>query len=70
MIDAAKSAGVTRIIYTSILKGPANPMILAQDHIAAEAALLASGIPATLLRNGWYTENSTGALGAAVAMAQ
>jgi NAD(P)H dehydrogenase (quinone) len=41
-------------------------MILAQDHIATEAAIRDSGIPATILRNGWYTENYTGALGAAV----
>jgi NAD(P)H dehydrogenase (quinone) len=66
-IAAAKSAGVKRLIYTSILKGDANPMILAQDHIATEAAIRDSGIPATILRNGWYTENYTGALGAAVA---
>ena len=66
-IAAAKAAGVTRILYTSILKGDASPMILAQDHIATEAAIRESGIPATILRNGWYTENYTGALGAAVA---
>jgi NAD(P)H dehydrogenase (quinone) len=65
-IAAAKAAGVKRILYTSILKGAANPMILAQDHIATEAALAEAGIPATILRNGWYTENYTGALGAAV----
>ena len=62
VIDAAKAAGVKRIIYTSILKGDASPMILAQDHIATEAALHAAGIPATILRNGWYTENYTGSL--------
>jgi NAD(P)H dehydrogenase (quinone) len=67
VIAAAKAAGVGRLIYTSILKGDANPMILAQDHIATEAAIRDSGIPATILRNGWYTENYTGALGAAVA---
>lgn len=66
VIAAAKQAGVTRILYTSLLKGDASPMILAQDHIATEAAIKASGIPATLLRNGWYSENYTGALGAAV----
>ena len=66
-IAAAKAAGVKRLLYTSILKGDASPMILAQDHIATEAAIRASGIPATILRNGWYTENFTGALGAAVA---
>lgn len=67
VIAAAQQAGVGRIIYTSILKGAANPMILAQDHIGTEAALQASGVTATILRNGWYTENYTGALGAAVA---
>lgn len=65
-IQAAKAAGVGRIVYTSILKGDASPMILAQDHIATEAALQASGLPVTVLRNGWYTENYTGALAAAI----
>ncbi|NJS38329.1 MAG: SDR family oxidoreductase [Rhodobacteraceae bacterium] len=66
-IQAAKEAGVARILYTSILKGDASPLILAQDHIATEVALREAGIPATILRNGWYTENYTGALGAAIA---
>jgi NAD(P)H dehydrogenase (quinone) len=66
-IAAAKAAGVGRILYTSILKGDASPMILAQDHVATEAAIRESGIPATILRNGWYTENYTGTLNAAVA---
>jgi NAD(P)H dehydrogenase (quinone) len=65
-IAAAKAAGVGRILYTSILKGDASPMILAQDHIATEAALRESGLTVTVLRNGWYTENYTGALAAAV----
>jgi NAD(P)H dehydrogenase (quinone) len=65
-IAAAKAAGVKRIVYTSILKGDQSPMILAQDHIATEAALREAGIPATILRNGWYTENYTGSLAAAV----
>jgi NAD(P)H dehydrogenase (quinone) len=66
VIAAAKAPGVGRIVYTSILKGDASPMILAQDHIATETALAASGLETTILRNGWYTENYTGALGAAV----
>lgn len=66
VIEAAKAAGVGRIVYTSILKGTSSPMILAQDHIATEAALAESGVPHTILRNGWYTENYTGALGATV----
>jgi Predicted nucleoside-diphosphate-sugar epimerases len=46
VIDAAKAAGVGRIIYVSILKGTDSPMILAADHRATEVALAASGIPA------------------------
>ena len=63
-IAAAKAAGVKRIVYTSLLKGDANPMILSQDHGPTEAALIDSGLAHTVLRNGWYTENYTGALGA------
>ncbi|NBZ87668.1 SDR family oxidoreductase [Stagnihabitans tardus] len=66
VIAAAKAHGVGHVIYTSILKGDASPMILAQDHIGTEAALKASGLGFTLLRNGWYIENYTGALGAAI----
>ena len=62
VIAAAKAAGVKRLIYTSILKGDASPMLLAQDHIATEAALAESGLAVTVLRNGWYTENYLGAL--------
>ena len=67
VIDAAKQAGVTRIVYTSLLRGAANQMLLALDHAPTEAALIESGIAHTVLRNGWYTENYTGALDAAVA---
>ncbi len=66
-IDAGKAAGVGRIVYTSILKGEASTMILAQDHIVTEAALKASGVDYTILRNGWYTENYTGSLAGAIA---
>ncbi len=66
-INAAKAAGVGRIVYTSLLKGEASPLILVQDHIATEADLKASGVPYTILRNGWYTENFTGSLGGALA---
>jgi len=67
VIAAAKAAGVGRIVYTSILKAAGSPMkFLTADHAKTEAALAASGLPHTLLRNGWYTENLTGALGAAL----
>ncbi len=67
VIAAAKAAGVGRIVYTSILKGAASPLILVRDHITTEADLHASGLTVTILRNGWYTENYTGSLGGAIA---
>jgi NAD(P)H dehydrogenase (quinone) len=66
-IAAAKAAGVKRILYTSLLKADAGGMKLGQEHLETEAALKASGIPATVLRNGWYTENHTGTLPGAIA---
>jgi NAD(P)H dehydrogenase (quinone) len=57
VIDAAKAAGVALLAYTS---APGSlTAALADDHRATEEALLASGLPYTLLRNGWYHENYT-----------
>ena len=56
-IDAAKEAGVGHIVYTSAPKATTSPLILAPEHKATEEYLEASGIPFTILRNGWYTEN-------------
>ena len=67
VIDAAKAAGVGRIIYTSILKATGSTMLLAADHIATEDMLAASGLAVTLLRNGWYLENLTGSLSGSIA---
>jgi NAD(P)H dehydrogenase (quinone) len=57
VIDAAKAAGVGKIVYTSIPKADTSPMRLAEEHRATEEMLLASGIPSTFLRNSWYIEN-------------
>lgn len=67
VIDAAKAAGVGRVIYTSLLKADTSPMVLAADHKATEEYLAASGLQTTMLRNGWYAENHTGSLGGAIA---
>ncbi|GHH26871.1 hypothetical protein GCM10008023_41950 [Sphingomonas glacialis] len=66
VIDAAKAAGVGYIAYTSILRADTNPMILASDHRATEAAIKASGLPYAFLRNGWYTENYIMSAGPAI----
>ena len=56
-IDAAKSAGASLIAYTSIPNPvPDNPAGVVSDHAATEAALKASGVPWTFLRNGLYAE--------------
>ena len=62
-IAAAKAAGVKRIVYTSF----ANPtskshFTFAKAHEATEAALKASGLAYTSLRNNQYAENISGAV--------
>jgi len=56
-IDAAKRAGVAHLVYTSAPKATTSELVLAPEHKATEELIAASGIPATILRNGWYTEN-------------
>ncbi len=56
-INAAVRAGVQHLVYTSALNAPTTKLVLAAEHKATEGAILAAGVPATFLRNGWYTEN-------------
>lgn len=67
VIDAAKRAGVELLAYTSILHADTSTLSLAEEHVATEVLLRESGVPHALLRNGWYTENYTGAIAAEVA---
>ncbi|UOQ68897.1 SDR family oxidoreductase [Hymenobacter volaticus] len=67
VIEAAKKAGVQRIVYTSVLHADNSPLSLAEEHRATEADLKSSGVVYTLLRNGWYTENYTGSVHGSVA---
>jgi NAD(P)H dehydrogenase (quinone) len=67
VIEAARRAGVKLIAYTSILHADTTPLMLAEEHRDAEAALRESGVPFVLLRNGWYTEVYTWRLPAALA---
>ena len=66
-INAAKAAGVKHIVYTSLLHADRSPLSLAAEHLDTEAALKEAGLPTTILRNGWYTENKTGAIPGALA---
>lgn len=67
VIEAAKKNGLKKIVYTSILHADTSTMSLAAEHLTTEAALKQSGIPYTILRNGWYTENFAGAIPGAIA---
>lgn len=67
VIDAAKQAGVQLVAYTSMLKADTSRISLAQEHKRTEDYLKQSGLAHVVLRNGWYLENDTGALGAALA---
>lgn len=67
VIEAAKKAGVKRVVYTSLLHADTSVLNLAAEHIETEQMLKASGIVHTILRNGWYTENYAGSIPGALA---
>jgi NAD(P)H dehydrogenase (quinone) len=57
-IAAAKKAGVSHLLYTSMPNPePVSPVVFANDHYGTEQAVKASGIAYTIFRNGWYQEN-------------
>jgi NAD(P)H dehydrogenase (quinone) len=57
VVELAKRAGAARIVYTSAPAADDTALVLAPDHAATERVIRASGLPFTVLRNGWYTEN-------------
>ena len=63
-IDAAKAAGVKRVLYTSHAAASAAslfpPML---SHAATEAMLAESGLPWISLRNGFYASSAVGFVG-------
>ncbi|WP_411076345.1 SDR family oxidoreductase [Streptomyces sp. cmx-4-7] len=66
-VEAAAKTGVGLIAYTSVTDAPTSPLDLARVHRDTEQAIADAGLPAVLLRNGWYTENYTATLPDAVA---
>lgn len=66
VIDAAERAGVSLLAYTSMLHAETSPARLAIEHRQTEEAIAATGLPAVILRNGWYIENHLAALPAAL----
>ena len=60
VVDAAVAAGVGRIVYTSAPRATTSHLVLAPEHKFTEEYLAAAGLPTTILRNNWYTENYLG----------
>ncbi len=56
-VAAAAKAGAKHILYTSIPQPDDSLVTFAPDHLGTEEAIKATGIPYTILRDGWYAEN-------------
>lgn len=70
VVEAARAAGVGFIANTSLVGAAAEAMAIGQEHLATEAMLAHSGVPHTLIRNGWYIENFLMSLPQALATGQ
>lgn len=66
VIDAAREAGVSLIVYTSAPGADTTKMLLAAEHAATEQLLRDSGLDYVILRNSWYLENYTEQLATAL----
>jgi len=66
VIDAAKTAGVRLLAYTSVLRADTSTLLVAPHHLATEQYLAASGIPWVFLRHPSYIENYTASLASAL----
>ncbi|MES9520707.1 SDR family oxidoreductase [Streptomyces capoamus] len=62
VIDAAASAGVSLVAYTSTTHADTATTVIGATHGETEAYLRDRKIPSVLLRNGWYLENYTSQL--------
>lgn len=67
VIRAAQQAGVGLVVYTSVLRADTTPLSLGPEHAETERVLRASGLAHVILRNGWYHENYTAGIPAALA---
>jgi NAD(P)H dehydrogenase (quinone) len=56
VIDAAASAGVAHLLYTSVTRADDTTIVVAPEHTATEALLHESGLPVSILRNNFYHE--------------
>ncbi len=66
-VEAAKRAGVQRIVYTSLARASDSKLMLAPVHKFTEEAIRSAGMPYTFLRNNWYLENEAPSIQAVMA---
>ena len=66
VINACKNTNVKLLAYTSLLHADSSPLPLAAEHQQTEILLQESGLPHVILRHGWYTENYTAGIAAAL----
>ncbi|GAB4529026.1 MAG: SDR family oxidoreductase [Anaerolineae bacterium] len=55
-VRAAEQAGVSHVVYTSLIAADDSPVLFAPDHAGTEKALAASPMGWTVLRNNLYME--------------
>ena len=55
-IDAAKTAGIKRVVYTSLAFGDSGTAVVMQAHLDTESYLKTSGLEYTIIREGLYIE--------------
>jgi len=67
-IQAAAAAQVKHVVYTSLLNPINSPITLAPDHAQTEAALEASTLGFTVLRNNMYADGLPGTLEQALSL--
>jgi NAD(P)H dehydrogenase (quinone) len=67
VIEAVWRAEIELIAYTSVLHADSSPLGLAAEHRETESLIQVSGLRHAILRNGWYTENYTASIPAALA---
>ena len=56
-VAAAKTAGASRVLYTSLPKPDVSVISFAFEHLGSEKAVKESGLAYTIFRNSWYSEN-------------
>lgn len=66
-VAALAAAGVKHVVYTSMPNAPKSVCLIAPDHAATEAALAATALDYTILRNAIYMEMLLHSLPAALA---